>query len=70
MKIKDYTVHIKYNTWLNRVGFPVIDIVWVFKKINPPQFRLESVYSHLVISEQEQLSNQCSLQIERFEKIK
>ena len=47
MKIKDCKIHIKYNTLLNRVGFPVIDIGWVLKKINHSQFRLESVYSHL-----------------------
>ena len=70
MKIKDYPIHIKYNTGLNRVGFPVIDVEWVLEKTNHPQFRLESVYSHLAISEEERPSPQCILQIERFEEIK
>tara|TARA_B100001057_G_scaffold79759_1_gene74913 strand:- start:96 stop:1184 length:1089 start_codon:yes stop_codon:yes gene_type:complete len=70
MKIKDYPIHIKYNTGLNRVGFPVIDVGWVLEKTNLPQFRLESVYSHLAISEEERPSPQSTLQIKRFEEIK
>ena len=70
MAIKDYPIHIKYNTGLNRVGFPLIDVAWVLEKTDNPQFRLESVYSHLAISEEERPSAKCMLQIERFEEIK
>tara|TARA_B100000989_G_scaffold295280_1_gene276004 strand:+ start:1636 stop:1869 length:234 start_codon:yes stop_codon:yes gene_type:complete len=40
MKIKDSPIHINYNTGLNLVGFPVIDVKWVLEKTNQPQFRL------------------------------
>ena len=70
LDIKNYPIHVKYNTGLNRVGFPLSDVSWVLEKIDQDQFRLESVYSHLAASEEERPSKQCILQIERFEKIK
>lgn len=70
MGIKNYPIHIKYNTGLNRVGFRVSEMKWVLEKISAPQFRLESVYSHLAASEEERPSSLCTLQIKRFEEIK
>ena len=68
--IEKYPIHIKYNTGLNRVGFPLDEIQWVLEKIKLPQFKLESVYSHLAASEEEQPSKHCLLQIARFEELK
>ena len=70
LQVKNYPIHIKYNTGLNRVGFPSSDVDWVLDKIKQPYFKLESVYSHLAASEEELPSNGCLQQIEQFEKIK
>jgi alanine racemase len=70
MGIEQYPIHIKYNTGLNRVGFPLDHIQWVLEKTQLSQFKLESVYSHLAASEEERPSKQCSLQISHFEKIR
>ena len=63
LQVKNYPIHIKYNTGLNRVGFPSSDVDWVLDKIKQPYFKLESVYSHLAASEEERPSNGCLQQI-------
>jgi alanine racemase len=67
--LKNYPIHIKYNTGLNRVGFPLSAGTFLLKKIKPPLYRLESVYSHLAASEEARPSDQCNRQIERFQKL-
>ena len=69
-EIKNYPVHIKYNTGLNRVGFPIDEVDFVLQKTKQSCFRLESVYSHLAATEDDRPSKKCDLQIERFNQIK
>lgn len=69
-EIKNYPVHIKYNTGLNRVGFPLDQVDFTIQKTKQSCFRLESVYSHLAATEDDRPSKVCDLQIERFNKIK
>jgi alanine racemase len=68
--IKNYPIHIKYNTGLNRVGFPLDQVDFVIQKTKQSCFRLESVYSHLAATEDDRPSKICDLQIERFNNIK
>jgi len=67
--IKNYPIHIKYNTGLNRVGFALKEVNWVMQQTEQSCFKLESVYSHLAASEENRPSSICALQIERFENL-
>ncbi|MDA9843344.1 alanine racemase [Flavobacteriaceae bacterium] len=69
-KIENYPIHIKYNTGLNRVGFPFDEVNWILDKISLPCFNLKTVYSHLAASEEKRPSLLCDKQIQRFKKIK
>jgi len=68
--IKNYPVHIKYNTGLNRLGFSPKERSWVKQEIKNSSFKIKSVYSHLGESEAPKPNNNCTNQIACFEKIK
>ena len=69
-KIKNYPVHIKYNTGLNRLGFSHNDSIWIRQEIKNSPFKIKSIYSHLGESEAEKPNKACENQIRCFEKIK
>jgi alanine racemase len=49
---KDYPIHIKFNTGLNRLGFLKKDIPSILEKINSTDsVRIRSIFSHLAASE-------------------
>ena len=51
-KIKDYPIHIKFNTGLNRLGFWQNDIDSIINSLaNAPQVKVKSLFSHLAASE-------------------
>lgn len=49
---KNYPVHIKFNTGLNRLGFSENDVVYIAGKLSDSSaIRVKSVFSHLAASE-------------------
>jgi len=51
-KQKEYPVHLKFNTGLNRLGFWEKDIDYIIDKlIEAPQLKVISIFSHLAASE-------------------
>lgn len=51
-KQKEYPVHIKFNTGLNRLGFSINDINTICKKIaGKSELKITSIFSHLAASE-------------------
>jgi alanine racemase len=52
LKLKDYPIHIKFNTGLNRLGFKINDVSEVISVIKKEKtIQLKSVFSHLAASE-------------------
>ena len=49
--IKDYPVHIKFNSGLNRLGFNIEDIHDLYENIQSSSVKIASVFSHLAASE-------------------
>lgn len=68
--IKSYPIHIKYNTGLNRIGFSPEEVPWVLENLDPSCFKLESVYSHLAVSEEKRPSKLSNRQIDEFKRIR
>ena len=60
------TVHIKYNTGLNRVGFNPNQANWVLEQFKEEEFDLKTVYSHLATSESSENKTNNSKQIKTF----
>ena len=51
-KQKNYPIHLKFNTGLNRLGFSEDDIEELYVKINPSEtVEIKSIFSHLAASE-------------------
>ncbi|WP_242157247.1 alanine racemase [Aestuariivivens sediminis] len=48
---KNYPVHIKFNTGLNRLGFWENDVEYVLSKIKTSPVKIASIFSHLAASE-------------------
>lgn len=61
-----YPVHIKYNTGLNRVGFPPEKVSWVLEQLENQRVELKSVYSHLAAAEAQNNTLLNQQQIESF----
>lgn len=67
---KNYPIHIKFNTGLNRLGFKNDDVenmVALLKKT--PSIKVKSLFSHLVASEDANERDFSNLQIDRFKAI-
>jgi len=66
-KQKDYPVHIKFNTGLNRLGFAEEAIDFIIKVISKtPHLKIQSVFSHLAASEDLEEIAFTKSQIEKF----
>jgi len=50
-EVKNYPVHLKYNSGLNRLGFSDSDIEDVLEKIKCKEIYIQSIFSHLAASE-------------------
>ena len=67
---KNYPVHIKFNTGLNRLGFKNNDIESLVASLKKTSsVKVKSLFSHLVASEDANESEFSNLQIERFKTI-
>ncbi|WP_224487996.1 alanine racemase [Robertkochia flava] len=65
--VKDYPVHIKFNTGLNRLGFWENDTDHILELLtNSPQLKVASLFSHLVASEDPEEKDFSLLQIASF----
>jgi len=69
-KLKDYPVHIKFNTGLNRLGFVEKDIETIVSKLEKNiSIKAESLFSHLAASEDKGEIDFTSNQIISFKSI-
>ena len=66
---KDYPIHIKFNTGLNRLGFWENDVDYILSKLqNTNTVKVASLFSHLAASEDANEKEFSLAQIESFEK--
>ena len=68
--LKDYPVHIKCNTGLNRIGLSQEDLVFFLTKIDASSLNIKSIYSHLGASENLKPCPFTQHQINAFEVVK
>ncbi|WP_179009366.1 alanine racemase [Winogradskyella forsetii] len=67
---KNYPIHIKFNTGLNRLGFKESGIDTIISKLkNTPSVKVKSLFSHLAASEDTNELDFTRLQIERFNRV-
>ncbi|MFP2995279.1 alanine racemase [Spongiivirga sp. MCCC 1A20706] len=67
---KNYPVHIKFNTGLNRLGFWENDVDYIIDRLKKaPELQVKSVFSHLAASEDENEQEFTLGQITSFKKI-
>ncbi len=67
---KDYPVHVKFNTGLNRLGFWENDINFILEKLdNRSEIQVTSIFSHLAASEDLKEKEFTLKQIRNFKKI-
>lgn len=67
---KNYPVHLKFNTGLNRLGFDEKDVSWVTQEArNTKALKVASIFSHLAASEDPNEKEFTTAQIDLFTKI-
>lgn len=67
---KDYPVHLKFNTGLNRLGFWENDVDWIMERLESTQsVKVRSIFSHLAASEDLNEREFTLNQIESFKNI-
>ena len=67
---KNYPVHLKFNTGLNRLGFSENDINFIATQLSEQQeIKVKSVFSHLAASEDLQQKEFTKKQIQKFKNI-
>lgn len=67
---KEYPIHVKVDSGMNRQGFQAHEIKELCKTINAqPEVNVVSVFSHLAASDETNHSEFTSMQINRFEEI-
>jgi len=68
--LKDYPVHLKFNTGLNRLGFWENDIEFISQQLDSlKEVKIKSIFSHLAASEDLTEKNFTENQIASFRKI-
>ena len=65
-KLRNFPIHIKYNTGLNRLGFNPSCCDWIINQLKDDTFALKSIYSHLAVSQAKKEMKLNKLQIESF----
>lgn len=68
-KQKNYPIHLKFNTGLNRLGFLESDIDKILSKINGKKIQVEGIFSHLAASEDLKERSFSLGQLEKFNRI-
>jgi alanine racemase len=68
--LKDYPVHIKCNTGLNRIGLSQEDLIFFLKEMDTTSMNIKSIYSHLGASENPKPCLFTQQQINAFEIVK
>lgn len=69
-KQKNYPVHIKFNTGLNRLGFNKVDVDFIVSEVkNNETIKVKSLFSHLAASEDLDEANFTRGQIDKFKLI-
>lgn len=69
-QLKNYPVHLKFNTGLNRLGFIHSDIDYLTSKLNNSKaINVASIFSHLAASEDENEKEFTLQQIEKFKRV-
>ncbi|PRX56817.1 alanine racemase [Flagellimonas meridianipacifica] len=69
-KLKNYPVHIKFNTGLNRLGFWETDVDYISKQLdNRDEIKITAILSHLAASEDPDEKEFSDTQIKIFKKI-
>ena len=67
---KNYPVHLKFNTGLNRLGFSENDIDYIAAELNDSkEIKVRSIFSHLAASEDLKEQKFTKKQIEKFKNI-
>ncbi|MBT0607027.1 alanine racemase [Aequorivita echinoideorum] len=67
---KNYPIHLKFNTGLNRLGFQETDISFICEKLKSTKaVKVKSVFSHLAASEDLKEIDFTKSQISQFQKI-
>lgn len=67
---KDYPIHLKFNTGLNRLGFGKEDVDFICEKLSKTtSIKVKSVFSHLAASEDLEERDFILLQIQNFKRI-
>lgn len=70
INLKDYPVHLKFNTGLNRLGFRKAELATIFKVLSADDsLYVKSIFSHLVASEDHGLHDFTLNQIAEFNNI-
>ena len=69
-KLRNFPVHIKYNTGLNRLGFKPSCFDWIINQLKDDTFALKSIYSHLAVSQAKKEIELNKKQIESFLKLR
>ena len=65
--IRDFPVHVKMDTGMHRLGFGESDLEKLIPRLQEPEFRLASVFSHLAASEDPDQDTFTHEQIRRFD---
>lgn len=69
-KQKDYPIHLKFNTGLNRLGFWENDTAWIVEQLNKTSsVKVKSIFSHLAASEDSEETSFTKRQLKSFEAI-
>jgi alanine racemase len=69
-KQKDYPIHVKFNTGLNRLGFSESDVEYIASKVKETSaVKIKSIFSHLAASEDLSERQFTLNQIEKFKRI-
>lgn len=69
LKIKNYPIHLKFNTGLNRLGFTENHIEFILSTLKNAPLKIQSIFSHLAASEDLNEKDFTLNQIEQFKAI-
>ncbi len=69
-KQKNYPIHLKFNTGLNRLGFGKNDIAWIFEQLQKTSsVKVKSIFSHLAATDDPSESKFTKKQLSDFRSI-
>lgn len=68
-RIKNYPIHLKFNTGMNRLGFELNQITGLKEKLSNSFFDIKSIYSHLGYSQEPSPYRLIDTQTKKFKKI-